>query len=98
MNDLNWLLLILFIFVGVGVILPYINDSFGTSASEVNTNVLTSDVSASEVGLGTVLLSVVKIASWSFGDLPFFLELIIFVPLRIIFYTLLWRQLRSGGG
>lgn len=98
MNDLYWLLLILFIFVGVGVVLPFVNDEFGTSASEVDTGVLSEDVSGSEAGVGTVLLSIIKMASWSFGDLPFFVELLIFLPLRVLFYILLYRQFRSGGG
>lgn len=90
--------MILFIFVTLGAILPFVNDEFSTGISEVNTGELTEGVTHSSVGILTIALSILKMMSWSFGDLPFFLETIIFLPLRIIFYFLIYRQIRGIGG
>ena len=48
--------------------------------------------------IGNILLSIVKMATWSFGSLPILVEVIIFVPIRLIFYFIATRNILGSGG
>jgi len=45
-----------------------------------------------------IIASVGKMFFWTFGQIPFFIDLIIFVPLRIVLGFLFYMAIRSGGG
>ena len=42
--------------------------------------------------------SIAKMFTWSFGTIPLFLDLLIFLPMRILLMFLVYRSIRSGGG
>ena len=90
----NTVMIILFIFVGVGIIIPFVNDEFGTSSPDFNVDnpanqLIEEDFSdISGVGAGDILKSVGKMFFWTFGDLPFWLDAI-FIILRIMLLSIL---------
>ena len=79
------------------------NDAFNVNASQFN-----NDPIVTETGQDTgatilddvtrVLLSIFKIFFWTFNDIPFFLDLLVFVPFRIILAVLVYRNIRGVGG
>ena len=87
-------LIILFIFVGVGIILPYVNEEFDISGSDIDVENVGEELvegsieDVSSIGIGDVLKSVGKMFFWTFGDLPFWLDAI-FIVLRIILVLIL---------
>ncbi len=93
-NDVSIVIIILFIFIGTAVILPFINFEFDITSPDYNIDKVESDFIAedltdvSDVSAGDILASVGKIFFWTFGDLPFWLDLI-FVILRIILIFIL---------
>lgn len=51
-----------------------------------------------EVSGWDVLSSVGKMFFWTFGSIPLFIDLLVFLPIRILLGFLIWRAFRSGGG
>ena len=105
-NDVTIVATILFIFLGTAVIMPFVNTAFDIEGAEYDTDKVASDLigeeleDVSKVGVGDILKSVGKIFFWTFGDLPFWLDLI-FVILRIILLYILVRTFTpfiAGGG
>jgi hypothetical protein len=97
-SDIFLITVLVIIFVSVGVILPYFradlegrNDNYiGSFESDIN----------SEAGSITgieVVFSVGKMFFWTFGDLPFVLDMV-FLVLRILLLVLVYRLIRSGAG
>ncbi len=87
-------LIILFIFVGIGVIIPFINKEFNIEDSAFDTGNVADELIGEEfsdvsgVSAGEILKSVGKMFFWTFGDLPFWMDAI-FIVLRIIFLAIL---------
>jgi len=50
------------------------------------------------VSLKSVIWSVVKMFFWTFGSIPTWLDLIVFLPLRIILALIIARNIWIGGG
>jgi len=46
----------------------------------------------------TVLTSILSMFFWTFGAIPFWLDLVIFLPLRLIFVSIIARNIWIGGG
>ena len=86
--------IILFIFIGVGIIIPFVNSEFNVNSSTFDTKNVANELidedlqDVSGVGAGDILKSVGKIFFWTFGDLPFWLDAI-FVVLRIMLLSIL---------
>ena len=84
-------------FLILGAILPFINQGFGQSVSiSHDTNVLPS----SEQGVGAlsffdVLISMFAVFFWTFGLIPFWIDLIIMLPLRALGVYLAVRFFRG---
>lgn len=92
--------IIMFLFLA-GLIIPFINASFSQAGTTVNTekakNDLLSQVSNSNsLTIFTILSALLTTTFWTFG-VPFIVNIFLEV-FRIIFYILLYRQVRSGGG
>ncbi len=105
-NDSTIIATILFIFLGTAVILPFVNTEFGISSPDYSTSNVESEFinedfsDVSSVSTGEILKSLGKMFFWTFGDLPFWLDLI-FIVLRIILLFILIRTFTpfiSGGG
>ena len=91
------------LFIIVGFVTPYINEGFGgdnynSPNAESLTDGLDSDSLDSGVDAWKILKSVVSIFFWSFGNLPLWLEVCFFLPMRIIFYLIIARNIWIGGG
>lgn len=102
-NDMTLIFPILFLFIILGIILPFVNQSFNTTSGVQNVNKLSSDtnsqvVSTTSIGTFTILLSIGKMFLWTFGDINAIIDGIFFVPLRLMLALLLYRQIRSGAG
>ena len=105
-NDVTIVATILFIFLGTAVILPFVNTAFNIKSSDYNTENVESEfiaegfVDVSSVSARDIVKSIGKIFFWTFGDLPFWLDLI-FIVLRIILLYILIRTFTpfiAGGG
>ena len=53
---------------------------------------------ADKTSIWTALASMFSMLVWSFGGIPFWLELLLFVPLRIVLVLLIVRNIWIGGG
>lgn len=105
-NDITITVGIVIVFVGCGLILPFINDAFsGTTNIQADTSALTTGAAAGTaaagITLGSVLGSIAKMFFWTFGDIPFWLDAFIFIPMRIALLVIVVRNfpiIGAGGG
>jgi hypothetical protein len=103
LNDITIMGTLIAIFFFIGVLLPYVTNDL-ESDRDINADVddFISDVDekgegASSLNAFQILLSIGKMFIWTFGDLPFWLDMI-FVFFRIIFWVTLARNIWIGGG
>lgn len=101
-NDMHLMFSIMGLFILVGFFLPYVDDAFSTN--QVNSNNVGGlqsnvgqDQTITSINSITIIGSIFKMFFWTFGSLPFWLD-IFFVPLRIIFAVTLARNIWIGGG
>lgn len=103
-NDVSISAGIIIFLLAVGAILPFIRADFtGNAGSTINTGAVSSAMasqtaSQSSIGIFSVIFSMAKMLVWSFGDINAWLELIIFVPMRMIMYFIIARNVWIGGG
>jgi hypothetical protein len=102
-NDVSIIAGIITVFVLIGVILPYVQAEFGQSVTSVDVAGLAGDVGSkgqesSAVTFWDVLLSIFSMFFWTFGNLPFWLDLCFFLPIRIILGFIVARNIWIGGG
>jgi len=87
---------IITIFVVIGVLLPYAQSSINTDSQDFGLNSINDDVaSASPVTALTIFLSIIKMFTFTFGDLPIIIDLILFMPLRIIAWVIIASKIRG---
>ncbi len=104
-NDVSIIAIILFIFIGTGIILTFVNDEFNLDGTNFNTDGVANQLvdsgltDVSSIGVGGIIKSIGKVFFWTFGDLPFWLDAI-FLVLRIILLVILIRNFTPflGGG
>ena len=104
-NDAYILGIILFILIGVGLILPFVDNEFNTNNSNFDTanvgNQLVGSSTSDSTSIKTfdILKSIGKMFFWTFGDIPFWLDGI-FLVLRIILLIILLKNFVPflGGG
>ena len=97
-TDHMFFFMYLFIFLTLGILLPYINSEFSSSSTEFNTDGI-DDVVGDETNFSTIsgfalIASIFKMFFWTFGDLPFWLDAI-FLVFRIHFGVLIYRLIRG---
>ena len=101
-NDMTILGGIIFILIFSSVIATYINSEFNAGLPENNIDNLESDISTkaheNELNAWTVFGDIIAMFFWSFGNLPIWLDLVIYLPLRIIMYFIIIRNVWVGGG
>jgi len=102
-NDVSILAGLVFVFFLLGGLLPFILTGFSSQTNVYGLEGLAAgtgqslDSQVSQVSASNVIISIATMFFWTFGLLPFWLD-IIFEVFRIMFYVLLYRQIRSGGG
>ena len=104
-NDAYIVGIIIIIFFGVGLLIPFVNQEFGTTSGTFNVNNVGNELvnqqvtEVTEVRAFDVLKSIGKMFFWTFGDIPFWLDAI-FLVLRIVLLFILIKNFTPfiGGG
>ena len=104
-NDIFYMWSIIIILFSLGIFVPIAQGAFGEDTNTYDTGEVTDDVGENLASSGTssvvsgiaVLVSILGMFFWSF-NVPFWLNIIILEPMRIMLYILIYRQFRSGGG
>jgi hypothetical protein len=102
-NDTTIIATFVFFFVVLGGILPFVQSAFDedTITTDVNKTRISLEEDIEEldsVNFLEVFFSIVTMFLWTFGGVPWFIDLAFFEPIRIVFYFILARYVRGGGG
>lgn len=101
-SDVGIMLGIITAFFVLGFGLPFIHDAFGETASTLDTGGINFQAgqgfSTDSTSVLEIIVSVTTIFFFTFGAVPLWLDAIILLPIRIIFFVLLYRQIRGVGG
>ena len=104
-NDAYLTAIIILIFFGVGLIIPFVNQEFGTTSGTFNTGAVGDQLinqdlqDSTSISAFDLLKSIGKMFFWTFGDIPFWLDAI-FLVLRILLVFILIKNFTPflGGG
>lgn len=101
-NDVFYITVIFTTFLVLGAFLPFINNTFDEPSTDINVaegyyEDTVEIMESNDVGAWDVIASMFKIFTFTWGDLPLLLDIILFIP-RVIFGVLVYRLIRSGGG
>lgn len=104
-NDISIIAIIISIFLITAITVPYLNEEFDQDLVQYDTDGLEQDLkddaeSVSTLNAFSVLITVIKLAVWDFGNtlnLPIWLD-IVFTLLAIIFILVVARNIWIGGG
>ena len=101
-NDMTIIFGIITFFVFIGVVTPFINADLNTNLPEFNPEQLTSNIDTeqarSSISAFRVIGSVLSMFFFTFGEIPLFLDIAIFVPLRLLLVLIVARNVWIGGG
>lgn len=100
-NDMTILGGFVIFLILVGVAVPFMNAEFNQSDAEVNVGLVHDSQDPSDmtsISAWKVFKSVIAMFFWTFGSLPFIIDLLIFEPIRIIAYLIIARNIWIGGG
>lgn len=84
--EILWILVLLF--AVVGFVTPFIAMEFGGSVATFKVDNL------ADAGVLGTINAITSVFAWTFG-VPFIVNLIIFIPLRIVGYVLLYKLIRG---
>ncbi len=100
MNDITIIMGVVFIFVGLGFIMPYIQEDFSNGTTNTDMVGLESELNEdyNTITIWGLLWSVLKMFVWTFGNFPLWVDALFFLPLRIMFFVTLARNIHIGGG
>ncbi len=102
MSDTIILSTIVIIFVALGAVLPFIHASFDQSVTNTDQELIEfksgQGFSTNDVTVLGIVVSIFTMFFWTFGNINAVLDLVIFVPMRIIFVVLLFKLIRGVGG
>ncbi len=104
-NDISIIAILIFIFFGTAIMIPFINSAFGTTSSTLDTDGLAADIQQDAESINTlsafgVLKTVLLLAFFDFGGalgMPFWLQGI-YTILGIILILVIARNIWIGGG
>jgi hypothetical protein len=96
-------------FICMGGLLPYIKSELGAEfeTPEYSTDGTISEIESADESTNAItgspnvwdiLLSVFKMFFWTFGDIHWIIDLLVFTPLRIILALTIARNIWIGGG
>lgn len=103
MSDPKLLYGLIVFFIVSGLVVGLIQEFVEGESEEFNTKSIVKG-SREEISLKNsstifrVLLEIVKMSFWTFGSIPVLFELVFYVPLRLIFWFLVVRQITGSGG
>lgn len=102
MNDVSLLLIIFCIMLGSALFMPSVQQEFTGTSTSYTTNDLddefSTDTTVTDINDLGVLESIGRMFFWVFGQgLPLFIDAF-FLVLKLAFWVLVYRQVRSGGG
>ena len=102
-NDGIIITLLCVFFLTTGLIVSAINEEFRGSSDSQNVEGIQDDINEelnknSVTDIFKVVLTVVSMSFWTFGSLPFLVEIIFFLPVRILFWYTVAKNLRGVGG
>jgi hypothetical protein len=103
LNDISIISGIVILFVFLGVLLPVmeadlnITDSYSTNVDNYTAGLQQQVKSQNSLNIWQVLGSVASMFFWTFGLLPFWLDMI-FIILRIVLVVTIARNIWIGGG
>jgi hypothetical protein len=94
---------IIFFFLCMGIVLPFIeHDIKGTSVNPTyNEKEIINGMNSagkSSLSIWSVIGSVASMFLWTFGSIHWLIDLLIFVPLRILLLLTISRNIWIGGG
>lgn len=101
-NDMYIMGGIIAMFILLGAFLPFVHEAFNSEQVIINDgqNIVDDvgqDPIITSINAITIIGSIAKIFFWTFGDLPFFIDIFLWIP-RIILYLTLARNIWIGGG
>ena len=105
-NDVHLLWTIIVILFSLGLIVPYIDNYFTNSSIDYNiedvgegvaVGLPDSPADVENVGALDLVTSILSMFFWSFS-VNIWINILLLEPMRIIFYILIYRLIRSGGG
>ena len=101
-NDMTIIFGIISFFVFIGVVTPFINADLNTNLPEFSPEQLTSNIDTeqaqSSISAFRVLGSVLSMFFFTFGSIPAFIDVALFIPLRLILVLIIARNVWIGGG
>lgn len=95
---------IIIVFIILGFSLPYIErdltpDEINDKDFDSLTDEFQDETDFTTISSLSILWSVAKMFFWNFGtNVPLFIEICIFLPMRILLAIVIYRNIRSGGG
>jgi len=108
MSDTAILTTIVLFFVVLGTVLPFIQQDFSQDVIDLDVKGIQTDSGQSVEGVNsiggaivvtsTILFSIITMFFWTFGAIPVIIDLLLFVPIRIVFVVLLFKLVRGVGG
>ncbi len=104
-NDISIIALIIFVFLGTSIIIPFVNNEFATTGDIFNSTIFEQNVKDDAENVNVlsafeILITTLKLAFFDFGNtlgLPFWLDAIYSI-LAIIFILVIARNIWVGGG
>ncbi len=88
--------------IACGFILPFVNEEFGQEVTDNNPTGLLDgidkDDAKSSVGAFNVIGSIFGMFFWTFGGVPIWLDVLLFLPIRILLALIIARNIWIGGG
>lgn len=101
-NDIAIITGLITIFIIIGTVMPFINASFGSQVNEVDVDGMADSVGqgvelSGDVNAFQVFSSIMLMFFWTFGALPFWLDMI-FIIFRVVLGMTVARNIWIGGG
>ena len=101
-NDMTIIFGLISFFVFIGVVTPFINADLNSNLPEFSPEQLTANINTEEaksaVSAFKVLGSVLSMFFFTFGSIPIFIDVAVFIPLRLLLVLIVARNVWIGGG
>lgn len=102
MSDTVVLTTIVILFVVLGAVLPFVHAGFDQTETNLNTEGIEfasgQGFTTNQIGILDIVVSIFTMFFWTFGSIPIIIDVVFFVPLRIMFVVLLYKLVRGVGG
>ena len=100
MSSMDVIIIVTFasMFILLGVLMPFVQEGLNEPINSYDTDALEGemldDAQGGDISLGTLIVSVIKMFTWTFGDLPFILDAV-FTIFRFAFFVAIVRTVRG---